>query len=122
MHARHKSKTPTQSGTNDGLEVVPRPSASNLRGARGGRRPRGWMGGMRVVEEVVRAPAGMAVRMVLPEGVPYDRIRWGIYAAARLRGMHVSIVRLDGFVHVWRWGGRSPAESSGTPGLRSFWS
>ena len=109
MHARNKTADSAEAlrrleGGNDGLEVVPRPPAA---GGRGGRPPRGWMGGARVVEEVARAPAGMAVRMALPEGVPYDRIRWGIYAAARLRQMHVSIVRLDGFVHVWRWGGRS---------------
>ena len=82
------------------LEIVPRP----VMVPRGGRKPVGWMGGARVMEEVERAPAGMAVRMPLPEAVPYDRVRWGIYAAARLRRLPVSIVRQGGFVHIWRLG------------------
>jgi len=57
------------------------------------------------MDAVERAPEGMAVRMALPRRVPYDRIRWGIYAAARLRQMNVRVVRQNGCVHVWRLGG-----------------
>ncbi len=81
------------------LEVVPQPPAG---AGRGGRTPVGWMGGARVMAEVERAPQGMAVRMALPQAVPYDRIRWGIYAAARLRRLAVRVVRQNGFVHIWR--------------------
>ncbi len=84
--------------SNMALELVQRPELV----ARGGRRPDGWMGGAGMMDAVERAPEGMAVRMALPEQVPYDRVRWGIYAAARLRQMPVRVVRQDGFVHVWR--------------------
>ena len=86
----------------DGLEVVPQPTI-----ARRGRRAVGWIGGLRVIEAVERAPEGMAVRMALPKAVPYDRIRWGIYAAARLRRVPVSIARQGEFVHIWRLGWRN---------------
>ena len=85
------------------LELVPQPGEVQ----RGGRKPDGWMGGAQLMAEVERAPHGMAVRMALPQAVPYDRIRWGIYAAARLRRMAVRVVRQNGFVHVWRAGGRA---------------
>ncbi len=88
----------TQQKAERTLEVVPRPRVVS----RGGRRPIGWIGGACVIEAVERAPEGMAVRMALPEAVPYDRVRWGIYAAARLRRIPVSIAREGGFVHVWR--------------------
>ncbi len=88
----------------DELEVVPRPPTRSGRG----RRAVGWIGGLRVIEAVERAPEGMVVRMALPKEVPYDRVRWGIYAAARLRRVLVSIARQDGFVHIWRLGWRNP--------------
>ncbi len=85
------------------LELVPQPREVQ----RGGRKPDGWMGGAQLMAEVELAPHGMAVRMALPQAVPYDRIRWGIYAAARLRRMAVRVVRQNGFVHVWRVGARA---------------
>ena len=103
MSARHKADLPRLQVVGDRglkLEIVPRPAVP-----RRGRKAAGWIGGMQVVAEVERAPAGMAVRLPLPEKVPYDRVRWGIYAAARLRGMAVSIAREDGLVHVWRLDG-----------------
>ena len=100
VRGRARGKMSTRQKGELALEIVPRP----VMVARGGRKPVGWMGGARVMEEVERAPAGMAVRMPLPEAVPYDRVRWGIYAAARLRRLPVSIVRQGGFVHIWRLG------------------
>lgn len=90
--------------TGPALEVVARPRPEALGPPRPcrGRPPIGWIGGARVMDEVERAPEGMAVRLALSAQGAYDRVRWGIYAAARLRRVRVSIARVEGFVHVWR--------------------
>ncbi len=64
--------------------------------------PDGWPGGMRVVEATARLAPGTALRFEVPPAVPVDRARWGIYRAARLRRVRVSILRRGSELTVWR--------------------
>ncbi len=80
------------------FEKVPRPK--QRRG--GGRPPVGWPGGVCVVAATGELAPGTALRFEVPPAVPVDRARWGIYRAARLRGVRVSILRRGTELTVWR--------------------
>jgi hypothetical protein len=54
---------------------------------------RAWRGGASVLDELISAGAGHRIRLEIPVGVLYDRMRGAIYQLARARGMRVSIAR-----------------------------
>jgi hypothetical protein len=85
------------------FEKVPRPT-QRRRG--GGRPPVGWPGGVRVVAATAALAPGTALCFDVPPAVPVDRARWGIYRAARLRGVRVSILRRGTQLTVWRKGSK----------------
>lgn len=89
-------------GSEVAMEEVPRPGRVH----RGGRLPEGWPGGLRVVEATAALAPGAALRFEVPPAVPVDRVRWGIYRAARLRGVRVSIARRGSELTVWRKGSK----------------
>ncbi len=89
-------------GSEVSLKQVRRPACTT----RGGRLPEGWPGGLRVVQATGSLAAGAALRFVVPPAVPVDRARWGIYRAARLRGVRISIVKRGSELTVWRNGSR----------------
>jgi hypothetical protein len=61
---------------------------------------------MRIVAATGDLLPGRALRFEVPPAVPVDRVRWGIYRAARLRGVRVSILRHGSALIVWRTGKR----------------
>lgn len=93
-------------GSEVSLEQVQRPA----RMPRGGRLPEGWPGGLRVVQATGLLAAGAALRFVVPPGVPVNRARWGIYRAARLSGVGISIVKHGSELTVWRNGSREQSK------------
>ena len=93
-------------GSEVSLEEVRRPA----RTTRGGRLPEGWPGGLRVVQATATLAPGAALRFEVPPAVPVDRARWGIYRAARLRGVRISIVKRGSELTVWRQGSREAKE------------
>jgi len=94
-------------GSEVGLEKVARPR----RRSRGGRLPEGWPGGLRVVEATATLAPGAALRFEVPPAVPVDRARWGIYRAARLRGVGICIARRGSELTVWRKGSKDEKEA-----------
>jgi len=96
------------------FEKVLRPSQRRS----GGRPPVGWPGGLRVVAATAALAPGTALRFEGPPAVPVDRARWGIYRAARLRGVRVAILRRGTELTVWRKGSREETRQR-DPSLRS---
>ncbi len=68
----------------------------------GGRLPVGWPGGLRVVQATAMLEPGAALRFEVPVAVPMERARCGIYRAARLHGVRVSIAQHGNELTVWR--------------------
>ena len=52
-----------------------------------------WVGGMALVEAAMKLEDGLCLAYRIPRKVTYDIVRWGIYSAARLRGVHMSTYR-----------------------------
>lgn len=85
-----------------GAEVRVSVTRIPLRRHAGGHLPQGWPGGKRIVQATADLEPGSALKFQLPETVPPNRARWGIYRAARLCGVRVSVVRCGSELTVWR--------------------
>jgi hypothetical protein len=96
-----------------GSEVEMLTTRVPARRAGGGRLPDGWPGGLRVVQATAKLEPGAALRFEVPVTVPVERARCGIYRAARLHGVRVSIARHGSELTVWRRtdGGQSRVKS-----------
>jgi hypothetical protein len=79
----------------------------------GGRLPVGWPGGLRVVQATAMLQPGAALRFEVPVAVPMERARCGIYRAARLHGVRVSIAQHGSELTVWR---RADSQESSVKG------
>ncbi len=69
---------------------------------KGGRPPYGWEGGVCVLRQLAALPKGKARKIILRDGLTYNRVRYGLYGAAKLLKMKIHVSSGGHFVWVWR--------------------